>query len=98
MPDAVEHIPAWRCIGCGKIEAPQPCIGVCQDTQISLVDADAYDETEVLARSARCQVAELGALVRRLAFTTPRGGEWERSYRALQDQARGLLNRVDRVG
>lgn len=90
----VEHIRAWRCIGCGKIEAPQPCIGICQDVAISLVDADAYDDTEALARGVRCEVAELSTLVRRLAFTTPRDGEWERSYRALQDQARGLLHRA----
>jgi hypothetical protein len=33
----------------------------------------------------------LSMLVRRLASTTPRNGEWEQSYRALQAQARALL-------
>ena len=33
----------------------------------------------------------LQALVRQLASATPRNGEWERSYRALQEQARRTL-------
>lgn len=86
-----EHIPAWRCIGCGKIEAPQPCIGVCQDRKIELVDAEDYDTAAAQGELARCAMASYGALLRRLAFTTPRDGEWERSYQALQAQARRLL-------
>jgi len=27
----VARLNAWQCIGCGKIEAPQNCIGVCRD-------------------------------------------------------------------
>jgi hypothetical protein len=86
-----EHIPAWRCIGCGKIEAPQPCIGVCQDRKIELVDAEEYEEAAAQGEAARCELAELSTLLRHLAFTTPRDGEWERSYKALQAQARSLL-------
>jgi hypothetical protein len=44
----------------------------------------------VLAR-ARQEAQALRALVHRLARTTPHEGEWERSYRALQNQARRLL-------
>lgn len=96
---AAEHIPAWRCIGCGKIEAPQPCIGVCQDLRVELVDAEAYDDAAARAESAQCEVSEMSTLLRRLALTTPRDGEWERSYRALQNSARGLLGRaVNRAG
>ncbi len=92
-----EHIAAWRCIGCGKIEAPQPCIGVCQDRKVELVDAEEYDQLAVQGETVRCELAELSALLRRLAFTTPRNGEWERSYKALQAQARTLLAAADRV-
>ena len=28
---------AWRCIGCGRIEAQRPCIGVCEDRKVRLV-------------------------------------------------------------
>lgn len=38
----IESIGAWRCIGCGKLEAPQNCIGVCQDQRVELVYAADY--------------------------------------------------------
>jgi hypothetical protein len=87
-----ERITAWRCIGCGKIEAPQPCIGVCQDRKVDLVDAVDYDQATADGSAARSQAEDLARLVRRLAHTTPSDGEWERSYRALQAQARALLD------
>lgn len=79
-----ERIKAWQCIGCGKIEAPRPCIGVCQDRPVELVDARTCD-------AAFARVTALEGLLRQLALTTPRDGEWERSYRALQQRARQLL-------
>lgn len=80
-----EYIKAWQCIGCGKVDVPQPpCIGVCQDRKVEFVYASEHEE--VLARART-----LEALARRLAWTMPRDGEWERSYRALQNQARSLL-------
>jgi len=82
------HIKAWQCIGCGKIEAPQNCIGVCEDRRVEFVYASEHEDA--LAH-ARRQTESLMALVRRLARTTPRDGEWERSYRALQQQARKTL-------
>jgi len=29
-----EVVEAWQCIGCGRVELPQPCIGVCQDRKV----------------------------------------------------------------
>ena len=86
-----ERLQVWQCIGCGKIEAPQPCIGVCQDRKIELVFADKYEEVLGQLNVARQAAQAAMALVRRLAWTTPREGEWEHSYRALQQQARDLL-------
>jgi hypothetical protein len=86
-----EPFPAWRCIGCGRIEAPQPCVGICHDRRVELVFASEHRETErVLAAAARERDA-LIALVRRLAWSRPRDDEWQRSYRVLQAQARELL-------
>jgi uracil-DNA glycosylase len=28
------YVKAWQCVGCGKIEAPQTCIGICQDRKV----------------------------------------------------------------
>ena len=87
-----EYVKAWQCIGCGKIEAPQTCIGVCQDRRVQLVYAFEHDQVLAQARRAQQRAEALEGVVRQLAFTTPRNGEWERSYRALQEQARHALS------
>jgi len=79
-----DYIKAWQCIGCGRIEATQTCIGVCKDEKVEFVYADEHEA--VLARAKA-----LEALVRRIAWSTPRDDGWERSYRALQAEARRLL-------
>src|SRR5262249_34184452 len=87
MELAAEFV-AWECIGCGRIEGPQPCIGVCQDRKVSFVYASDY--AAVLSRllEAEERIAALEGLIRRMALSTPRTGEWERSCRSLQEEAR----------
>ena len=79
-----ERIAGWRCIGCGKVDAPQPCVGVCQDRNVELVLAGDYDA--LLARTR-----ELESTLALIARITPREGEWEASWRALQERARHVL-------
>ena len=87
-----EYIKAWQCIGCGKVDVPQPpCIGVCQDRKVEFVYASEHEEALARAALALQRARTLEALVRRMAWTMPRNGEWERSYRVLQDQARQTL-------
>jgi hypothetical protein len=81
---AADRIRVWECIGCGRIDHPQPCVGVCRDQRAELVHAHEYDESQA-------RVAVLEAWLRRLAFTTPRPGEWESAYKALQKEARRLF-------
>lgn len=83
----------WQCIGCGRIDGPQPCVGVCQDRKAQLVYASEYEKMLERADALEDRVTRLEALVRRLAFTTPRAGEWEHSYRELQADARRALAR-----
>src|SRR6202162_3573940 len=85
------RVKAWQCIGCGRIEAPQNCIGICQDRKVEFVYAFDYEDALAQLELSRGQVSALSALVRRLASTKPREHEWEHSYRALQEQARALL-------
>ncbi len=80
-----ERIQAWRCIGCGRIEAPQPCVGVCQDRKVDLVPAEQSDRLW-----QRAQAME--DLLQLLAHSTPRERQWETSYRSLQQRARELLS------
>jgi hypothetical protein len=83
-----DYIQAWQCIGCGKIEAPQPCIGVCRDRKILMVAKDEHERVLGDLERARAQVQSAADMLGRVAHSTPRAGQWERSYRALQDQAR----------
>lgn len=85
------YITAWQCIGCGKIDAPAPCLGVCEDRKVELAYASEHRLALAAAERLRHQAAVLAALVRELACTTPHEGNWERSYRALQDRARRTL-------
>jgi hypothetical protein len=86
-----ERMTAWQCIGCGRIEGPQPCIGVCQDRKVDFVYAAEHDEALAQLTRARSQLEMLAALVRQITHTMPREGECERTYRALQARARSAL-------
>jgi ABC-type phosphate/phosphonate transport system substrate-binding protein len=81
---------AWQCIGCGKLDGPQDCIG-CQDRKVELVYASDYDELSKHLAVVQADIAALAAQMRQIVNTTPRNGEWERSYRALQHRARHAL-------
>ena len=85
---AEDRVKAWQCIGCGRIEAPETCVGVCEFKRIELVYG--FDHEQALA-AERARMERLEAVVSALALITPREGEWERSYRALQAQARDAL-------
>jgi len=86
-----ERVTAWQCIGCGRIEGAQPCIGICEDRRVDFVYASDHDDALARLTRARRQAEALAALVRQLAHTTPIAGEWERTYRALQARARRTL-------
>ncbi|MFA5923696.1 MAG: hypothetical protein WC856_20785 [Methylococcaceae bacterium] len=86
-----DRITVWQCIGCGKIEGPQPCIGVCEDHKVELVYASVHDKAIEQVAIIHRRAEALEAIVRFIAHTTPHEGKWEESYRALQDQARRTL-------
>ncbi len=90
-----ERITAWQCIGCGRIEGAQPCVGICQDRKTEFVYASEHDAVLAQLERSRRQVGILAVLVRQLAHTTPRKDEWERTYRALQANARRALAGLD---
>jgi hypothetical protein len=54
------YVKAWQCIGCGKIEAPQTCIGVCQDRKVEFVYAFEHEEALAQLSVARRQAEALG--------------------------------------
>lgn len=92
MNDALHvTIKAWECVGCGRVEAPQPCVGICQDRAVELVPEENYRSLRNECDRLRDDSAALRELVLRLAKTHPRDGQWEAGYKALQERARSLL-------
>ena len=89
-----ERVAAWQCIGCGRVEAPQPCIGVCQDRKVEFVYASEHEKTLAELARLRGEVEALTVLVRQIAHTHPRQGECEHTWRALQSRARRALERI----
>ncbi|HZQ62490.1 MAG TPA: hypothetical protein VFC24_14130 [Casimicrobiaceae bacterium] len=85
-----DYVKAWQCIGCGSIEAPQTCIGVCEHRKVQFVYAHEHEAVVRELASANEELARLRAFVRRLAHTQPREDAWKTSYRALQDDAARL--------
>lgn len=87
-----DRFKVWQCIGCGRIEGEQPCIGICEDRPAELVYASEYDRALKRGDEARRRIDLVEGFLRRLASTTPSAGGWERSYRHFQDDARRLLD------
>lgn len=90
----IEHIKAWQCIGCGKLDGPQTCVGVCKDRKVELVYAADYEALNEELAAARADIAMLAAQMREIVNTRPRNDSWERSYVALQTRARRALERI----
>src|ERR1039457_4656430 len=86
-----KRVTAWQCIGCGRIEGAQPCVGICEDRRTDFVYASDHDELLAQLTLARRRTEALAALARLLAHTTPRKGQCERTYAALQARARRAL-------
>jgi hypothetical protein len=87
-----ESVIVWRCPECGGVDAPQPCIGVCIWRPVDWVDANVYESERARAVLNLEVEKALVGLLSRVAFVTPRHGQWERNWLALQSQAR-LLSR-----
>ena len=91
LPPPPETVIVWRCLDCGGLDAPQPCIDVCIWRPVDWVDAVSA-ESERARAAVDCQLEQsLAGLLRRLAFATPRAGQWERNWLALQARARLAL-------
>lgn len=78
---AIERRRVWECVGCGRIDDPRPCVGICRDQKVEYVLAAEHERA----------VDALSDVVRLIATTTPRPGEAERHWKALQERARRAL-------
>ncbi|MGZ5038258.1 MAG: hypothetical protein ACXWG1_14885 [Usitatibacter sp.] len=81
--DRIDRIKVWQCVGCGRIDGPAPCVGICRDVKAEYVLAADHDRA----------VAALEEVVRTIALTTPREGEALRHWQALQARAKRALGK-----
>jgi len=86
---------AWWCPRCGGIDAPQPCLGICIWRNVEWVNATLYQQQRARARADRDTELCLRLLLRRVASVTPRAGQWERGWHALEAQAVQGLNTIN---
>lgn len=85
------RVSAWRCRGCGRVEAPQPCIGVCSDQRVELVDAQDYETALAQLKRLEVEHERLVQFIRMVARNKPHEDCWEKSYRHLQELAEEAL-------
>lgn len=86
-----DYIQAWQCIGCGRIEAPQPCIGVCKDRKVFMVGKDEHERALAANAALQAQLRQAREMLLRFGHAKPKPGQWEAAWLALQEQAREAL-------
>jgi hypothetical protein len=91
-PASALEVTAWACETCGRIEAPQECIGVCVRPEIAMVPAVEHRATIARAASLARALATLAPPLRQLAWATPRPGQWAHSAAALRAAAERALS------
>jgi hypothetical protein len=89
--EEVDRIPAWRCATCGWTEAARDCLGICVRERVDFVPAEEYDDVSAEYDQAHLQVAELAAIVRQLAWVTPRSAEAEHTWESLHSRAQTAM-------
>ena len=90
-PEAL-RVTAWRCVGCGRVEAPQPCIGVCSDRKVELVDARDYEMALARLEQLEAEYDKLVQFIRMMARNKPHKDCWEESYLHMQALAESMLD------
>jgi hypothetical protein len=88
--EPVEFATTWWCPECGGIDAPQPCLGICVWRSIEWVNGILCAEQRAGALAERDTEQRLRGLVRRVASVTPRAGQWECGWHALETQPRAM--------
>jgi hypothetical protein len=91
VTEPAEGLRVWLCHACGQIEAPETCLGVCIRPVEEYVRAKHYNELMEQMTVTAGQVQKLCALARRLAWVSPRPGQWQLASRAFQHEALVVL-------
>lgn len=93
-----ELIDAFQCRGCGKIDAPRECIGICEDRALQIVTAGDLLAERERAEAAEREIERLKTLVRQLARVRPAAGREAENLAVLRRRARALLGDTTDTG
>lgn len=89
--ESIEVIDGWRCIGCGRVEASRPCVGICQDRRARLVELDNFVAAVERAEISEARASELASFIRLVAAISAKAGGEEATLAALRSRARTVL-------
>ena len=92
-----ERISALFCVGCGRVDVPETCVGACDERTFDLVLAKDYDTAGTQVSAALRQADTLRTFLHRLVAEipepgTPAANDWEESRRTLQAEAKLVLH------
>jgi hypothetical protein len=93
VPD-MEIIQAWGCPRCGRVEAPQPCIGVCIFRPRAVADVREYRRLAPRVEQAVTGDEALSGVARLISTVSPRPGREGATLAALRDRARHALDQM----
>ena len=98
-----ERLSTLFCIGCGRIDVPEPCVGDCDERIVDLILAKDHDEAEVQVARAVQDVGIMRELLVRLVSEMPESSaampsNWAKTHQAMQKQARTVLHKMEPAG
>ena len=93
VPDApeVEVIEGWGCPRCGRVDAPQPCLGICIRRPGLVADVTEFREYAAQAEEAAETDRSLSAFAHVVAGVHPRPGREQQTVEGLRSRAKVLL-------
>jgi hypothetical protein len=94
VPEApeVDVIEGWGCPRCGRVDAPQPCLGICVRRPGLVADITEYREYAAEAQGAAEADRLLTAFAHVVGGLHPRPGREQQTLDGLRERARTLLD------
>jgi hypothetical protein len=90
--ESIEVIEGWRCIGCGRVEASRPCLGICQDRRARLVELDNFVAALERVEASQARASALADFVRLVATIRAKPGGEQATLIALRSRAQTMLS------
>jgi hypothetical protein len=91
VPHDAEIVAAWGCPRCGRVDAPQPCLGVCVRRPVLMTGAARLRELLTAAADAEAVGVGLSRVVALAARVSPRAGHQDATRAAMRERARAAL-------